>query len=98
MLETLTFAVRCRRFLSHCAQVSEACQDLLRRMMTADPLQRISVQGIMQHPWFLHDLPPGTLDVNAQLQATDTERYAAAFSLSRKVSCNLQARVHLFLT
>ena len=31
----------------------------------------------MQHPWFLHDLPPGTLDVNTQLQSTDTERYAA---------------------
>lgn len=43
-------------------------------MMTSDPTKRISVQGIMQHPWFLHDLPPGTLDVNSQLQATDTER------------------------
>jgi hypothetical protein len=32
------------------------------------------LQGIMQHPWFLHDLPPGTLDVNTQLQSTDTER------------------------
>jgi hypothetical protein len=101
-------------------QVSEACQDLLRRMMTSDPKNRISVQarqtamhgqhmavgrqtpcslallhaadmpmvfqlqeclllqGIMQHPWFLHDLPPGTLDVNTQLQSTDTERCAPA--------------------
>ena len=32
----------------------------------------------MQHPWFLHDLPPGTLDVNTQLQSTDTERCAPA--------------------
>jgi serine/threonine-protein kinase SRK2 len=75
--------------------VSEACQDLLRRMMTSDPKNRISVQGIMQHPWFLHDLPPGTLDVNTQLQSTDTERYSSCRQTSQEIlelvnACNAQ--------
>ena len=35
--------LKCSCF-SGAAQVSEACQDLLRRMMTSDPTKRISVQ------------------------------------------------------
>lgn len=68
--------------LSPRLQISEACQDLLSRMLTADPAQRITVAGIMAHPWFTHDLPPGTLDVNTQLQQTDTEKCGAPLSFS----------------
>ena len=27
------------------------CLDLLQRMMHVDPLQRLDVQGVLQHPW-----------------------------------------------
>ena len=57
------------------AQVSVACRDLLKGMLTAEPTQRISIQGIMSHPWFLKDLPLGTLQMNARLQDSDNCRY-----------------------
>ena len=66
---TYTLILRARR-----TQVSWECRDLLTQMLTADPEKRIRVAGIMQHPWFLQDLPVGTLDVNGQLQRTDTAR------------------------
>ena len=50
------------------------CRDLIARMLTVDPRDRISVADIQQHPWFQQDLPMGTLEVNAQLQQTDGAR------------------------
>lgn len=32
-------------------KVSEEGRDLLKRMLTPDPNQRITVPGIMSHPW-----------------------------------------------
>ena len=37
--------------------MSEACKDLIRRIFTPIPGHRITVQQILQHPWFLVDLP-----------------------------------------
>ena len=34
-------------------------------MLVADPLDRFSVTQILQHPWFLVDLPPNALRMNA---------------------------------
>ena len=39
------------------APVSEACKDLIRRIFTPSPVHRITVREILQHPWFLVDLP-----------------------------------------
>ncbi|KAL6779047.1 SNRK2E [Auxenochlorella protothecoides x Auxenochlorella symbiontica] len=38
--------------------------DLLARLLVADPRQRIPIAEIMQHPWFLRDLPLGAADMN----------------------------------
>ena len=43
-------------------------------MLTVDPRHRIAVADIQRHPWFQQDLPAGTLEVNAQLQQTDSAR------------------------
>jgi hypothetical protein len=59
-------------------QVSVACRDLLKQMLSAEPSKRISIAGIMNHPWFLKDLPAGTHEMNARLQATDNVRSAAS--------------------
>jgi len=58
-------------------QVSAECRDLISRMLTVDPRHRISVADIQRHPWFQQDLPVGTLEVNAQLQQTDSARCLA---------------------
>lgn len=33
-------------------------RDLLKRMLTVDPIKRISIDDIRKHPWFVVDLPP----------------------------------------
>lgn len=43
---------------------SDACKDLLTRLLVADPSQRISLEGILGHPWFLDALPTGALAMN----------------------------------
>ena len=49
---------------------------MLKQMLCAEPARRISIAGIMNHPWFLKDLPAGTHEMNARLQATDNVRCA----------------------
>ena len=48
--------------------VSEGCKDLIRRIFHPIPGHRITVQQILQHPWFLVDLPEQLrmVDWNAQ--------------------------------
>ena len=41
--------------------VSPSCEDLLRRLIVQDPLKRLSIQEIKQHPWFLDNLPRNAL-------------------------------------
>ena len=48
--------------MQHCRipwdrQVSPDCEDLIRRIFTPSPLQRITIPEILQHPWFLVNLP-----------------------------------------
>lgn len=36
--------------------LSPSCQDLLRKMLVADPAQRISIKDAMEHPWLQEQL------------------------------------------
>lgn len=47
-------------------QVSPACVHLISKLLVADPNGRLSTEGIMRHPWFRTNLPPGVEDLNAQ--------------------------------
>lgn len=38
--------------------LSYAARDLIPRILTVDPMMRISIPGIRQHPWFSNQLPP----------------------------------------
>eukprot|EP00803_Ostreobium_quekettii_P001376 evm.model.scf_910.3 EVM.evm.TU.scf_910.3 scf_910:44793-48662(+) len=44
--------------------VSASCLDLLGKILTPDPAQRITVEGIINHPWYQTDLPPGADNTN----------------------------------
>ena len=48
-------------------KVSNELRDLLSKILMEDPQQRISIQDIMKHPWFLKDLPQGVLEMNEEL-------------------------------
>jgi len=40
--------------------------DLLQQMLQSDPAQRVDFEGIKQHAWFVHGLPPGALQLTEQ--------------------------------
>jgi serine/threonine protein kinase len=40
--------------------------DLLQQMLQSDPCQRVDFEGIKQHAWFVHRLPPGALQLTEQ--------------------------------
>lgn len=40
------------------AHISPHCQQLLKRMLTADPNQRITISEVLQHPWVQTDAAP----------------------------------------
>ena len=37
--------------------VSDLCKDLIMRMLTSDPISRITINQIQHHPWFVTNLP-----------------------------------------
>ncbi|KAK9795493.1 hypothetical protein WJX73_006956 [Symbiochloris irregularis] len=44
--------------------VSPDCLDMLTKVLVAEPAQRMGMEDIKCHPWFLEGLPPGALDMN----------------------------------
>ncbi|KAK9834462.1 hypothetical protein WJX74_002218 [Apatococcus lobatus] len=44
--------------------VSEDCLDILRRVLVANPSQRLNMDQIRAHRWFRGSLPPGALEMN----------------------------------
>ena len=48
-------------------RVSEACQDIIRRMLVLNPDERISMSEIKRHPFFREGLPEGALGMNDHL-------------------------------
>jgi serine/threonine protein kinase len=55
--------------------VSEPCLNLLKQLLMPDPQQRITMEGIMAHPWFLQGLNPSMRDLSLQYA---TEQVGAA--------------------
>lgn len=50
-------------------QVSEECQDLLRRALEPDVGARLSMPVLLAHPWVLQGMPAALRGINAQLLA-----------------------------
>ena len=51
--------------------VSDECRDLLQKVLVADPAQRLSMEELKRHEWFLRGLPPGALEMNEFLMTSD---------------------------
>ncbi|CAI7771747.1 unnamed protein product [Closterium sp. NIES-53] len=62
-------------------EVSWAAKDLICRMMTVDPLERIDIDGILDHPWLVRHLKCSEAAVPVTLTREDT---SAATSNKRK--------------
>lgn len=50
-----------RYYIPRGANVSPECLDLLRSMLLPVPSARLTIDGIMRHPWFLKNLPAGDM-------------------------------------
>ena len=44
--------------------MSAECLDILTRVLVAPPSERMTMEEIKTHPWFLKGLPPGALEMN----------------------------------
>jgi len=44
--------------------VSPELLDLMMKIFVSDPQERITIEGIQRHPWFLRDLPDGAKEMN----------------------------------
>lgn len=45
------------------SSISSELRDLFSKIFVKNPMERITVEGIKSHPWFLTDLPDGALDL-----------------------------------
>lgn len=80
----------CQQHSVYTSQASEGVRDIMHRMLTPDPKERITVAQIMAHPWFCTDLPSGVTELNETLLATaaaaEVDDYDASCSLNPGVS------------
>ena len=44
--------------------ISDEVKDLINRMLQPNPVRRISMAEIKQHPWYTSNLPPYLLDLS----------------------------------
>ena len=58
--------------------LSPSCASLIRGMLTIDPVERLTMEDVMRHPWVRCDLPTDCFEVNAQLLAMP-EAHRTAF-------------------
>ena len=66
-------------------------RDLLARILVRSPAERITLQQVMQHPWFCTDLPQGVAGMNARL-ASQAEAQHAQQEVSRPLQWPLVCR------
>eukprot|EP00192_Tetraselmis_astigmatica_P015609 CAMPEP_0117695586 /NCGR_PEP_ID=MMETSP0804-20121206/28214_1 /TAXON_ID=1074897 /ORGANISM="Tetraselmis astigmatica, Strain CCMP880" /LENGTH=175 /DNA_ID=CAMNT_0005509659 /DNA_START=393 /DNA_END=920 /DNA_ORIENTATION=- len=38
-------------------RLTDGCVDLIKKIFVADPIERLTVDGVVAHPWFQQDLP-----------------------------------------
>ena len=65
--------------------ISPPCQDLLSRLLQKDPGQRLSMDEIKQHAWFLEGLPPNALDQQGGEIAGEKDN--GQYQLPRRLKC-----------
>lgn len=78
--------------------VSPECIDMLKRILVADPRQRLGMDEIKQHAWFTRGLPPGALEMNEFLlqglgTMDDVRKPPLPLANANKQHCCLASRV-----
>lgn len=70
-------------------RTSPTVKDLLNKMLEKDPVKRISVDEIMNHMWFRHNLPKDTFEMNKDIENEGPKSQASdsTLKLCSKTSC-----------
>ena len=63
-------------------EVSADCLDMVTQVLVADPAQRMGMEDIKQHRWFLAGLPMGALDMNEFLLRCTEPQTSSVCALS----------------
>lgn len=53
-------------------KLSSELKDIMSKLLIPDPAKRITIAGILEHPWFNKDLPPGVKQMNDNLRIPAT--------------------------
>lgn len=48
-------------------KLSPELEDIMKRILVSDPSKRITMAGILEHPWYNKDLPPGVKQMNDKI-------------------------------
>lgn len=64
--------------------VADSAKDLLRKMMTLDPVHRIAIAEVLHHPWFTHQREPRTATVSTKVLKS-LKRFKAPKKMQQEV-------------
>ncbi len=75
------------------AVVTPECQDLLSKILAADPAQRITLSEVQKHPWYTKELPPGVAEMNDRLLSDPTYYHSAPTQVCLRLHMCLPSRL-----
>lgn len=67
------------------AQLSAECQDLLLALLQPNPAERITMAGVLKHPWFVQGLPEGALSMSDHCLSRGVSQAAPTEDAIRRV-------------
>eukprot|EP00201_Polytomella_parva_P006872 CAMPEP_0175075364 /NCGR_PEP_ID=MMETSP0052_2-20121109/21954_1 /TAXON_ID=51329 ORGANISM="Polytomella parva, Strain SAG 63-3" /NCGR_SAMPLE_ID=MMETSP0052_2 /ASSEMBLY_ACC=CAM_ASM_000194 /LENGTH=356 /DNA_ID=CAMNT_0016344031 /DNA_START=37 /DNA_END=1108 /DNA_ORIENTATION=- len=71
-------------------QITPDCRDLLCRLLETDPSKRLRMYDILQHPWFLLNLPEGVLHMNEGYLSGGDEDESASMQSKEEIMAILK--------
>ncbi|CAF0978386.1 unnamed protein product [Adineta ricciae] len=69
------------------SDVSDSAKDLIRKMMCTDPAKRLTMDGVLQHPWLADDLD-NTKRVDSMMYSSQVVKTPATVQLSKRSACD----------
>lgn len=78
-------------FYSFFLQLSPSVLDLLSTLLQPDPERRATIDQVLRHPWYLQDLPPGSMELNVHLLQLHQDKAAAEQALAMEVDALVDA-------
>ena len=69
------------------SEVSESVKDLIRKMMCIDPVKRLTIDGVLEHPWLADD-HNNTVRVNEIMYPPTISTLPSAVTSSKRPVCD----------